>query len=321
MDKQAPKRGQFKKPPLAREGSNIDPETGDKIPRPPNCFILYRRDRGRAMPEVLQNSTVSKIVGLEWQDLPESKKNEYRKKAEEWKRQHKQKYPHYKYSPAVKGQKRVATKQLVAQDRRTTRRLRTQNLPQATVILSPAHSPSAHGSIDDAPTADERATNCAAGPSAPQLLPIPVRDLVYSPTRRIHRPFVTHGAFVPPSFSLGDSNIPRDRNVNYLRSQGSSDGEAAPATQESSGAKRCETSRDQNGSDDALPVVRSRSPASSSKLTRARSDLIQAPRYLTPLFSPPTPVVAGPSIARHLRAPSAPENVDHSTTGPLRQVY
>ncbi|KAL4740394.1 hypothetical protein BDV11DRAFT_204315 [Aspergillus similis] len=76
-----------------------------RIPRPRNAFFLYREAHYKAVvasAEVspLPSTTVAKILGRQWRDLPESAKAEWKELAEEEKRQHKQRYPDYKYCPS-----------------------------------------------------------------------------------------------------------------------------------------------------------------------------------------------------------------------------
>ncbi|TPX37639.1 hypothetical protein SmJEL517_g00594 [Synchytrium microbalum] len=84
------------------------------IPRPPNSFILYRRERHAAITsqyknsagKVLNNNVISKIVASMWQNESPEVKATYTAKAEEEKKAHREKassyitrYPHYKYQP------------------------------------------------------------------------------------------------------------------------------------------------------------------------------------------------------------------------------
>jgi hypothetical protein len=101
-----------------------------KIPRPPNAFILFRMDKQPSIVQehmvgecshkptcapaktagstakvcanrviTINNNQVSKIIGKMWQSASPDVKRTYRLKAEEAKREHKEKYPDYKYSP------------------------------------------------------------------------------------------------------------------------------------------------------------------------------------------------------------------------------
>lgn len=93
------------------------------IPRPPNCFILYRSWARKQKLNVSGSSKneqstchrnvaymsythlfiteVSKILGTLWAELPESTKDIFRQQAEVAKQAHKAKYPDYRYSPAA----------------------------------------------------------------------------------------------------------------------------------------------------------------------------------------------------------------------------
>ncbi|KDQ11170.1 hypothetical protein BOTBODRAFT_114822, partial [Botryobasidium botryosum FD-172 SS1] len=74
------------------------------IPRPPNCFLLYRswvrQHKMKQMSDGKKNEqNVSVIVGELWESLPEEKKDIFRRQAQIIKAAHQLKYPDYKYSP------------------------------------------------------------------------------------------------------------------------------------------------------------------------------------------------------------------------------
>ncbi|KAI6252264.1 hypothetical protein MCOR19_011122 [Pyricularia oryzae] len=73
-----------------------------KIRRPRNAFILYRtHHQARIVAEnpKLPNPEISKIIGFQWRDEPESVKETWKKLAEEDKRKHARLYPNYKFQP------------------------------------------------------------------------------------------------------------------------------------------------------------------------------------------------------------------------------
>ncbi|TLS26647.1 hypothetical protein PpBr36_04429 [Pyricularia pennisetigena] len=73
-----------------------------KIRRPRNAFILYRtHHQARIVAEnpKLPNPEISKIIGLQWHDEPESVKETWKRLAEEDKRKHARLYPNYKFQP------------------------------------------------------------------------------------------------------------------------------------------------------------------------------------------------------------------------------
>jgi len=81
----------------------------DSPPRPPNAFILYRRQQQahlrRACPG-LHLRTASKLIAVWWKSEPESVRVHYRTEAELEKRIHREKYPDYQYKPkGTKGRK------------------------------------------------------------------------------------------------------------------------------------------------------------------------------------------------------------------------
>ncbi|KAF8635756.1 hypothetical protein AX15_000366 [Amanita polypyramis BW_CC] len=79
----------------------------DHIPRPPNAFILFRSSfiRGQHVsPEVeTDHSTLSKIIGLTWQNLPEKERQVWHEKARVAKEEHRRRFPGYTFRPNMKG--------------------------------------------------------------------------------------------------------------------------------------------------------------------------------------------------------------------------
>jgi hypothetical protein len=73
------------------------------IPRPPNAFILFRSSFIKSQhvsTEVETNhSTLSKIIGITWQSLPEQERQIWHQKAKEALEEHKRKFPKYAFRP------------------------------------------------------------------------------------------------------------------------------------------------------------------------------------------------------------------------------
>ncbi|KXS15771.1 hypothetical protein M427DRAFT_98607 [Gonapodya prolifera JEL478] len=76
------------------------------VPRPPNSFILYRREASRAIisehlerGEAISNIKVSKLVGERWANESREVKQKYAKMALECRKKHMELYPGYKYTP------------------------------------------------------------------------------------------------------------------------------------------------------------------------------------------------------------------------------
>ncbi|ORX89130.1 putative HMG box protein, partial [Basidiobolus meristosporus CBS 931.73] len=71
--------------------------------RPPNPFFLFRKDKQAsvfAQHRGISNLEVSKVVGRMWKTASFQEKEYYQRLAEEFKKEHQEKYPNYKYSPA-----------------------------------------------------------------------------------------------------------------------------------------------------------------------------------------------------------------------------
>ncbi|KAJ8074697.1 hypothetical protein PM082_022275 [Marasmius tenuissimus] len=94
-----------------RQASRCSMVPKTKIPRPENAFILYRREAlasgavetrttsecGLERPRT--QSELSKDIAFMWHNAPERVKSYYNALAEEKRREHKEKYPEYKFSP------------------------------------------------------------------------------------------------------------------------------------------------------------------------------------------------------------------------------
>lgn len=73
------------------------------IPRPPNAFILFRSAfiKGQHVSTDVEtnHSTLSKIIGLTWQNLPEDERQVWHGKAKAALDEHKRKFPQYAFRP------------------------------------------------------------------------------------------------------------------------------------------------------------------------------------------------------------------------------
>ncbi|KAI5297097.1 hypothetical protein KEM55_005141, partial [Ascosphaera atra] len=80
-----------------------------KIPRPPNAFILYRQHYHpfvkAANPE-FHNNDISVLLGKQWKAESPQKKAEYKALAEEKKRKHAEEFPNYQYAPRKPSEKK-----------------------------------------------------------------------------------------------------------------------------------------------------------------------------------------------------------------------
>ncbi|KAK3700397.1 hypothetical protein LTR37_016008 [Vermiconidia calcicola] len=81
----------------------------DKVPRPPNAFIIYRQEwHPKVVKEKpdLHNNSISVIIGRKWKAETEAVRNEYKRKAEDAKRQHAIDHPGYQYQPRKPSEKK-----------------------------------------------------------------------------------------------------------------------------------------------------------------------------------------------------------------------
>ncbi|KAK0464175.1 hypothetical protein IW261DRAFT_1524348 [Armillaria novae-zelandiae] len=75
----------------------------DRIPRPPNSYIIFRKDivAKKLIPKAAEHDSrhLSRIIGEMWNKLPEAEKRYYQQRAEEELQNHKILYPNYVYQP------------------------------------------------------------------------------------------------------------------------------------------------------------------------------------------------------------------------------
>jgi hypothetical protein len=87
----------------------------EKIPRPPNAFILFRADMSREYPK-----KGSREYGLMWRNASPSVRARYERLAAEKKKEHEIKYPDYKYCPVRKPKTTGKDAKSTGKDAKTT---------------------------------------------------------------------------------------------------------------------------------------------------------------------------------------------------------
>ncbi|KAJ6577175.1 hypothetical protein B0H19DRAFT_1252556 [Mycena capillaripes] len=90
-------------PSPARRTPHTRKKSDNHIPRPPNAFILFRSSfikSQRVSTEVETNhSTLSKIIGMTWKNLPQDERSRWQAKAMEAVQEHKRNFPTYAFRP------------------------------------------------------------------------------------------------------------------------------------------------------------------------------------------------------------------------------
>jgi hypothetical protein len=117
-------------PPRRQAHTKKKPE--NHIPRPPNAFILFRSyfiKSQHVSTEVETNhSTLSKIIGLTWQNLPEEERQLWHSKAREALDEHKRKFPKYAFRPVQTKAKGAAS------EKRKVREVEPKDIKRCTKI-------------------------------------------------------------------------------------------------------------------------------------------------------------------------------------------
>lgn len=87
----------------SRKPSHSRKKPDSYIPRPPNAFILFRsafiRSRNVSTKVETNHSTLSKIIGMTWQNLPEDERQVWHRKAKQAEADHRAKFPQYAFKP------------------------------------------------------------------------------------------------------------------------------------------------------------------------------------------------------------------------------
>lgn len=121
-----------------------------KPPRPPNAWILYRRDQLRRLPRgQMTQADVSQFISKMWREAPEHVHAEYERMAEEEKAEHKRLFPDYRYRPMKKEDKermkeaKKKSKELERQEKNPRRRTqKAANVSSPTLASVPQSTPS-----------------------------------------------------------------------------------------------------------------------------------------------------------------------------------
>ncbi|KAM3455084.1 hypothetical protein MY3296_002654 [Beauveria thailandica] len=80
-----------------------------KIPRPPNAYILYRRDRHTIVKQAephLSNNEVSQVLGKAWNAEPPEVRQRYKEMSEKIKKALLEQHPQYQYQPRKPSERR-----------------------------------------------------------------------------------------------------------------------------------------------------------------------------------------------------------------------
>ena len=117
---------------LPRRQAHTKKKPENHIPRPPNAFILFRSSFIKSQhvsTEVETNhSTLSKIIGLTWQNLPEEERQLWHSKAREALDEHKRKFPKYAFRPVQTKAKGAAS------EKRKVREVEPKDIKRCTKI-------------------------------------------------------------------------------------------------------------------------------------------------------------------------------------------
>ncbi|KAM0458040.1 hypothetical protein ACHAO4_002761 [Trichoderma viride] len=93
----------------------LAPSKPAKIPRPPNAYILYRKDRHnivKAANPGITNNEISQILGRAWNKESREVRQKYKEMSEAIKVALLEKHPDYQYKPRKSSEKRRRTRRI-----------------------------------------------------------------------------------------------------------------------------------------------------------------------------------------------------------------
>ncbi|KAF5348230.1 hypothetical protein D9757_014348 [Collybiopsis confluens] len=118
-------------PPSPRRPAHSKKKAENHIPRPPNAFILFRSSfiKGQHVSTEVEtnHSTLSKIIGLTWQNLREDERQVWHLKAKAALDDHRRKFPQYAFRP-------LHTKSKGGTDKRKVREVGPKDLKRCAKI-------------------------------------------------------------------------------------------------------------------------------------------------------------------------------------------
>ncbi|GJE97384.1 hypothetical protein PsYK624_136010 [Phanerochaete sordida] len=127
----------------------VDPDTGKKITRPRNAWILFRNEMLDRVPRLPDGSRqpmadASKIISAWWKKATPEVKYRYELEAEKEKEEHKRKYPNYRFQPKSKMQKakeKAAKREAAKKAQQQTKKTKTR-APTPPQVYASAHATS-----------------------------------------------------------------------------------------------------------------------------------------------------------------------------------
>jgi hypothetical protein len=97
---------QYVNRPKEERRREVERKKKGKVPRPMNCFMLYRRayaDRTKELYSQNNHQIVSRVVGVSWRMEPATVRNFFEEMAQIERQNHRKAYPEYKFTPNKNG--------------------------------------------------------------------------------------------------------------------------------------------------------------------------------------------------------------------------
>ena len=159
--------------PLLDYSNTQHDENGNKIPRAPNAWILYRKDRVNDFRKENPGKTptqkdLSKWIGAKWQSEVDSVRDYYNGLAERAAQEHARRYPGYKYKPEKKADKviRMASEK----EQKQIAKAKAKEVAGGVKRASRRRGPDRH--VSPSPASDSLSPQAYPAAIPPELLPL-----------------------------------------------------------------------------------------------------------------------------------------------------
>nr|AOY41710.1 MAT121 [Huntiella omanensis] len=113
--------------PISVQGHESDDSNKDdvkqKLPRPPNAYILYRKERHHSVKDEFPgicNNEISRILGRRWKEESETVRAFYKEQSENYKQNFMNTHPDYQYRPRKAGEKKKRNRRVQPKDPENT---------------------------------------------------------------------------------------------------------------------------------------------------------------------------------------------------------
>lgn len=194
--------------------------TMQKIPRPMNCFLLYRHDKQK---EILtkcpgaNHRDISKIIAKWWKEATIQEKAPYVERARKAKVEHSRLYPNYKYMPQKKSKGKPRTYKRKTQNEFTSKSEERNNFMKLIYQNRDALSncQKQHQHQINQPSLSLSSSSCSSSLLSPSSSPISA-SMLNLPSTSSSSSYLLSTVFMPDSFNNSTSEKYRKNKKNDI---------------------------------------------------------------------------------------------------------